>query len=323
MLRIGLLGCGVHGERYLRHLLADVDGAQPVLFYRRDRGESERIEREYSVPRAASAEALLDSPEVDALLILTPPGEHLHPLRHFIDLGKPVLVEKPVLARWSDAPELSGLDAPMVMVAQSLRYTPVLQRIRHRLPELGQVHRIRAAQRLQPSPLEWQRSPEISGGGSITLTGVHLFDLLRWFVGRTPDAVLCRMQKLLEHPLENSFDACFEYEAEQILAATEVSKFGESRLGFLELIGTGGQLLVDYLQGVAWRVAGNRWEAFEDTGPAHTLIGVLEDFVRLARGEIPTPISLRDGMENVRMAEACYRSHHGGRRVLLADLETS
>lgn len=323
VLRVGILGCGIHGERYLRHLLRDIDDAKPTLFYRRDLEASARIVAEYSVPRAESASALVESDQVDAVIIATPPGRHLADLALALDAGKPVLLEKPAVARWSEAADLRTLDEPTVMVGQTLRYSPILQRTYDRMAEIGDVHRIRVAQRLEPSPLQWQRDPQMAGGGSITLTGVHLFDLLRWFVGRTPDAVECRMQNLQGHPLENAFDACFEYEAEAILASTEVSKFSRSRSALLELVGSDAQLVVDYMRGIAWSVRDTHWTLLEDSGAVPTMVGLLRDFVRLARGEIESPISLRDGIENVRMAEACYRSHRLAERVLLIDLEES
>jgi predicted dehydrogenase len=189
------------------------------------------------------------------------------------------------------------------------------------LPALGPVHRVRIAQRLEPSDLAWQRDPALAGGGSVLLTGVHVFDLLRWMIGRTPDAVTARMVALGDHPLENLFDACFEYDDPPLLAATEVSKFSRSRAGLLEFVGEEGELHVDYLRGTIDLREGRDVERVAEIGDLPTLPIALGFFAHLLRGEIESPVTLHDGIETVRMAEACYRSHASGRVVWLDELD--
>jgi predicted dehydrogenase len=204
------------------------------------------------------------------------------------------------------------------MVAHTLRFAPILDAARRRLPEIGPLHRVRVAQRLEPSPLAWQRDPAVAGGGSITLTGIHLFDLLRWFVGRTPDAVQCRLLRLGGHPLENCFDACFEFEAEAILAATEVSKFASLRDCKLELIGETGALWVDYRSGSLHLQRDRRLRLLEESGDVPTLPETLRAFLRFARGERANPVPAEVGFAALEMAAACYDAHAQGRRVRIA-----
>jgi predicted dehydrogenase len=183
------------------------------------------------------------------------------------------------------------------------------------------VHRIRIAQRLEPSDLAWQRNRDEAGGGSVLLTGVHLFDLLRWMMGRSPDAVVARMVSIAGHPLENLFDACFEYDDPPLLASTEVSKFSCSRAGLLELVGDEGELHVDYLRGTIDLRQGREYERVAEIDDVPTLPIALGFFAAMIRGEIESPVSLLDGIETVRMAEACYRSQASGRLVRLDELD--
>jgi predicted dehydrogenase len=321
-LRVGLIGCGRHGERYLRHLSrGDVEGMEPLALWRRDRRAAEELAGQYGVRVADSVQEMLDLPELDAVLVLTPPGEHLCSLVAAVDAGLGVLVEKPVVATWSEAQSLQAVDGRRCMVAQTLRFSPVLRRLCELAPAVGRVHRIRIAQRLAPSDLAWQRDPAIAGGGSVLLTGVHLFDLLRWIVGRTPDAVTARTASIQGHPLENLFDACFQYEDGPLLAGTEVSKFSRSRFGSLELVGEEGELHADYLRGTLDLRRGREVERLAEMGDLPTLPITLGFFAALLRGEIDSPVTLQDGIETVRMAEACYRSHASGRQVRLDELD--
>ena len=60
-LRIGLLGCGRHGERYLRHLArGDVDGMRPVALWRRDAKTGMVLAEQYGVEFVDSPDGLLD-----------------------------------------------------------------------------------------------------------------------------------------------------------------------------------------------------------------------------------------------------------------------
>lgn len=323
MMRFGLIGCGRHGERYLRHLAAgDVRGARPTAVWRRDTAAAQALARRYDVRAVERLEDLLDDDEVDAILVLTPPGSHFEHVRAAIATGRPVLVEKPLTGNFATARALLAAlpaEAP-VMVAHTLRFAPALQFAYQAMERIGPLHRVRMAIRLEPNDLAWQRDPVAAGGGSIVLTGAHLFDLLRWFTGRTPDAVQCRLLRLLDHPLENLFDACFENDDPAMLLATEVSKFTASRSVQVELVGEAGQLDVDVMRGtVHWR-RGGAVQELARPGGVPTLPPALAAFMAWQREEIDCPVSVLDGVETLRMAEACYQSHDAQRRVCLADL---
>lgn len=325
MIRFGMVGCGLHGERYLRHIANDLpDQARVVALWRRDRRERERLASRYGAEPCAGFEELLDRRDLDAFLVTTPPGNHATELSRLIPTGRAILIEKPLTATleqcdalWREHPRLPQMP---LMVGQTLRYNPALRRAREEMGRLGRIHRIRIQQRLEPTTIAWQRDDAQSGGGSVTLTGVHLFDLLRWLVGRTPDAVSGRWLAVEGYPTSNVFDACFEYEEEGILCATEVSKFSRTRSCVLEIVGTEAQLVVDYLHGTLDRMVGRETERVAATGNPPTLVGTVKDFCRtLERGE-SMPIGFHDGRETLRMAAAIRVSNEMGRRVRLEEL---
>lgn len=325
MFRFGILGCGLHGERYLRHMLNDTpELTQPVCIWRRNEAERQRLETIYGVRAVDTLAELLTIEEIDAYLVTTPPGLHAEEIRSLLPLAKPILLEKPVTATLQEADDLwrehPGLPEQALMVAQTLRFNATLLRARELVDGLGELHRIRLQQRLQPTRIAWQRDPKLSGGGSLTLTGVHLFDNLRWFVGRSPDAVTARVLAVDGFPTSNLFDACFEYELEPILCATEVSKFSDTRSCVMELVGTEGQLIVDYHHGWIDRVVGSRVERVEAPGNPPTLPQTLRAFCRAAQQGNAMPITFYDGRETLRMAEAARVSNQESRRVRLEEI---
>ena len=324
MIGFAILGCGAHGERYLRHLAAgDVPGARPTALWRQDQTAAAALAGRYSVRAHRDWSGLIADPAVDAVIVATPPGAHAAPILAAARAGKPVLTEKPLTANLADALALAAAlpaDA-RVMVAHTLRYAPALLAARARLPDLGELHRIRVAQRLEPNAIAWQRDRTLAGGGSVILTGVHGFDLVRWFAGATPDRVSACTRALLGHPFEDLFEARFEYADRPLIATCEVAKFSHSRSALLELVGTRGQCWVDYLAGRVEWIAGRERRVIAEPGDRPTLPPTLAAFCRWLDEGGACPVPLAEGIAALRMADACYRSAATGTRPVSMNLD--
>src|SRR5947209_7045437 len=82
---------------------------------------------ELGAPSFSSAEALLDRPDVDAVIVASPPFQHRPLVELAAARGKHVFVEKPLAANTADcdamirAAEAAGVT---LMVGQVLRYYP-------------------------------------------------------------------------------------------------------------------------------------------------------------------------------------------------------
>lgn len=94
--RIGILGLGIMGERMLRQMSAHPRFAV-VAAWDPTADAAERLERLSAEARfAASADALVADPVVDAVYIASPPASHLAHAHRAFDRGKAVLCEKPL-----------------------------------------------------------------------------------------------------------------------------------------------------------------------------------------------------------------------------------
>jgi len=323
-LRIGVVGAGTHGARYLRHARDDVDGLAPVALCRRDREAGQALARALGCRWYGAARELIEAPDVDAVVIATPPATHFPHAAAALAAGKPVLLEKPMTGTLAEARMLARLaaqpGAPPLMVAQTLRWNPVLRRAKEIWPELGPVHLIRLAQRLEPTQLAWQRNPDETVGGSVLLTGVHIFDLARWLSGEEFATVASRQRRVLNPVVEDLFLAHAETTA-GTWVSLEVSKYTRSRAAWLEAVGERGQLQADYLAGgLCWRRRGEETvEAVAARVP--TLPAVLAAWRDAIVGGTRVPVTVTDGLRTLEVTEACYRSATaGGSVVPLADL---
>ena len=310
-LRVGLIGAGTHGTRYARHLKNDVPGMTLSAVCRRDETAGRALASQLDVPWCPTAHELLERPDVDAVVIATPPSSHHELTVATLGAKKPVLIEKPMAGDLDEALDLAARaeahGAPVVMVAQTLRWNPVLRRVRELWPTLGPVHLIRLAQRLEPTELAWQRDPALTVGGSVLLTGVHLFDTVRWLSGREFVQVDSRQERVLNPVVEDLFlarcrldDGCW--------ADLEVSKYTRSRAGWIEVVGEHGQIHADYLTGGLVRRGDGREEREAVDARTPTLPGILAAWRDAIDGRAPTPVTATDGLRTLEIVDACYRS---------------
>src|SRR5262245_40478626 len=321
MMQVGLIGLGVHGRRYAKHLAEGVPGVRLVAVCRRHRGECERAAQELGVTGYDTAEALIDDPEVHAVLIVTPPPTHLPLMRLAIDRGKPVLVEKPLTQTLAEAVEAQSLVARSgvpLFLAHTLRYNPALLMARRELRRIGPVHSVTASQRLPHAALQWQNTDSMSPLGSILNTGVHLYDLVRWLLGVEFESVYCQARRV-ENPFhEDLFKLQASLQSHEAFVSLEVAKCTASRSSNLEIVGANGQLWVDYHVDAVTLVQGNERTVLRAANPEPTLPHVLSDFAHhLEHGE-PMPITVHDGVRTLEVVEACYRSLSGDRAETVA-----
>jgi predicted dehydrogenase len=310
-LRIGIVGAGTHGARYARHATHDVPGLQVVAICRRDRAAGEALAASCGCRYVSDGHALIADADVEAVVVTTPPSSHFTFARAALASGKAVLLEKPATGTLTEARRLvavaTAAGAPPLMVAQTLRWNPVLQRARELWPQLGRVHLIRLAQRLAPTALAWQQQEAETVGGSVLLTGVHIFDLARWLSGREFVTVASRQRRVCNPAVEDFFLARGELD-DGCWVSLEVSKYTDSRAGWLEAVGEAGQLQADYLEGTL-RVRRGREEIVEHLdAAAPTLPAVLAAWRDAARRRTVVPVTAVDGLRTLEVVDACYRS---------------
>ncbi len=319
--RLGLIGAGKHGARYLNHAHSDVAGLRLTGLCRRDKAAGVTQASEVDARFFDSIEALIGAPEVDAVAAVVPPGLHPRIVELCIDAQKPLLLEKPMATDAAsaralrDALTVAGLPC---LVAQTLRWSAVVRRVVELAPEIGRLHQIVLGQSFEPSRLDWLDDPALSGGGNVLHTGVHGFDLLRHLTGGEVVFAFCRTARIFTHSSEDLFSAVLEVEVPDgpaIQALVSAARTTRSRYGEIRLIGEGGQINADHVLGRVERLEGRGPVSVEAVPERPTVVAVLRDFVEVVRRRCPPPVTAADGAAAVAIAEACYRSAESGARV--------
>jgi len=315
-MRVGLIGLGVHGQRYARHVSEDLEGMTLTAVCRRDAAEAARLGRRYGAAWFTDASRVIESRDVDAVLIVTPPPTHFDLARRALEHGKPVLLEKPLTHTLDEARALAEVvrstGAPLFL-AQTLRYNPALQQARRELDRIGAVRALTASQRLPHAPLEWQNHAAASPLGSVLNTGVHLYDLVRWMLGAEFDRVYCTAFRVENRFHEDLFKVQATLRGQETPVALEIAKCTRSRSSNLELVGEHGQLWVDYQVDSVLFVGAKERVELRAAQSEYTLPRVLHDFQRHVEDGATMPITVHDGVRTLEVVEACYRSLRSGR----------
>lgn len=206
MIRVGIIGLGLAVKPHAA-ALRDLAGRVEVVG-----GFSPSAERraafraQWGMPVVDSADELLDAPDVDAVIVLTPPRTHGELARRAARAGRHVLLEKPVGITHAEARAIVddvGAAGRRLGVVFQHRFRAGARMLREILAqrELGDLLSASAA-------IRWWRGPDYYGqpgrgmrdrdGGGVLLTqAIHTLDLLLDLAGpATRVSAQCRTSAL-------------------------------------------------------------------------------------------------------------------------------
>lgn len=317
-LPVGLIGLGKHGVRYLTHLRDDVPGLRLAAVCRQDAERGRALAVELGVAFHADPAELVADPGVAAVIAVVPPIEHLRIVTAAARAAKPLLIEKPFAFSVADGlrqRELLAASGVPCLVAHTLRYAPVVRALRREASSLGRLHQVVLGQSFEPTRLGWLDDPVLSGGGNVLHTGVHMFDLLRHLTGGEVERVGCSTARVTTRRTEDSFTASMLVVlpgGPPVLASVAGARTTQSRYGEVRLIGEHGQLFADHVHGRVARIVDRVVAEQTQLADEPTVLAVLREFERVARGVAAPSIGADDGLAAVAIADACYRSAASG-----------
>ncbi|MFY9781934.1 MAG: Gfo/Idh/MocA family oxidoreductase [Acidimicrobiales bacterium] len=141
MVRVAVAGAGAFGLKHL-DALGRIDDVQVVAIVSRTLVQAREVADHYGVPLATTElQDVLNSPEVDAVLLCTPTQLHAAQTIATLEAGKHVMVEIPLADSWSDAQMVADVarDSGLVcMVGHTRRFNPSHQWI-HQKTSTGEL----------------------------------------------------------------------------------------------------------------------------------------------------------------------------------------
>ena len=324
---IGILGTGMIA-RYHAQAIAASTGAQLVAVCREDSSRAAQAEAEFGVPCETVLDTFLARRDLDAVCICTPSGLHARQTIAAARAGKHVLVEKPLALNLADADAmLAACHQAHVLLAVALQRRTDNQFIAVREAiaagelgrmVLGNVSIPYVRPQSYYDSAAWRGTWNLDGGGALMNQGVHLVDLLLWFMGDL-DNVQARFDTL-DHAIEveDCVTAALRFRngaLGSIVATTAAAPGFPHRV---EVYGTQGGVQIEGERIVRWEGGGaQRYSPVQDSSP--TAAGA---------GATPTGIStvghtriMQDFVEAIRSGRPALVPGEEGRRSLAAVLE--
>lgn len=145
MIRFAVIGYGYWGPNIVRNLQS-VNGAQVVAICDKSQDNLERAQRAYpGVQVSSDCDAILTSPDIDAVAVITPVWTHYDLAKKALLNGKHVFVEKPFTTNSQQAEELIELAEKKgltIMVDHTFLFTGSVRKIRSLIDEnaLGKLY---------------------------------------------------------------------------------------------------------------------------------------------------------------------------------------
>ena len=314
---IGLVGLGRHGSRYARHLLEGIPECHLAAVSRRDVGAGRAFAERHGLLFVPDWRDLVTREEVEAVVVVTPPALNREICLAAVRAGKPLLIEKPLALTVAEAREMvrAAREADVtLMTAQTLRFTPVLARLRERLADVGSLEYLVLTMRADRPPHRWLGDPSQAGGGVLLEIGIHLLDLIRFLTGAEAVEAVADLAQRHTSRVEDLAQARFRLSS-GIFCYVEVSRVSGGRVCRVEAVGRAGQLIADVDRSLLTRIEG-RVVAETEAVPDQPTVGtVLEAFAMSLTTGAPVPVSGEDGLRAVAMADACYRAAREGKPV--------
>ena len=199
-IRWGIIGCGNVTEKKSGPAFNKVTGSSLIAVMRRDEDKVKDYAKRHGVPKwYTDASQLINDPDINAIYIATPPGNHEEYTLAAFNAGKPVYVEKPMgidtaaCMRMMKASEKTGIK---LCIAHYRRALPMFLHVKQILAEkiIGDVRTVRISM-LQPdksslitaTETNWRVDPAIAGAGLFYDLAPHQLDLILYFFGLPVD----------------------------------------------------------------------------------------------------------------------------------------
>jgi predicted dehydrogenase len=330
--RVAVIGCGLVAQR--SHLPAyQASDEADLVAVSSGRSETARTAAEQFGARKVHAtwqEAVAD-PEVEAVDICTPNALHAPIAIAAARAGKHVLVEKPMALSLDEADAMiaAAREAGVtLMVAHNLRFAPIYEQVKRIVAE-GAIGMPLAARGvfMHAGPDEfwgatsdWFWQAETAGGGALIDMGIHMIDLLRWFIDRPVVEVSAMTSRTLKPtPFDDNAFVLLRFAGDLIASVQaswtarpapdrEVVIHGE--LGHVAMGRSAAEPLVVNLK----ENGGERKQVIEIPATG-SLVNPFVHFVRSIREGTRPLTSGEEGRATLAVALAAYESARTGRVV--------
>ena len=246
MVRVAVLGVGYWGPNLVRNLIENPLCSE-VAIGDIDVAALGKIARRYPGVRVtAEPRELLESRDIDAVMISTPPKSHFELARQALQHGKHAFVEKPFTLSSADGRELIALARQrqrVLMVGHTFEYSPPVRKIGDiiRRGELGDIFyisstRVNLGLHQKDSSVLWDLGP-------------HDLSMLLYWLDELPTEVMATGKDFVQRGIPDVAFLFLRFGSGTI-AHVQVSWLAPSKLRRTTIVGSSKMLVYDDTQNI-------------------------------------------------------------------------
>ena len=318
----GILSVSKHYALRVHPALRGLAAAEVRAIASRSLSKAREAAARFGIEKAyGSYEELLADPGIEAVYIPLPNDMHAEWIRRCADAGKHVLCEKPFgmnAAETEAAVRYAESKGVRVMEAFMYRFHPQWRRVREIIAdgELGEIHSIHVQQAFMNRDPKNIRNKTENGGGAVYDIGCYAVSAARFLLNAEPKRVVALLERDADFGTDVLSSAILDFGRARALFTVSTASWPGQRV---DIRGTEGEILIRLPVNmftdvpaevtVTTRIASRALAL----GPADQYALMFEAFCRAVREDKPVPTPPSDGIANMKVLDALFRSGESGR----------
>ena len=263
-LNFAILGTGMVAHYHKAAIERNHDsGARLVAVSHYLEAQFDKKAEEFGVP-CMSFDSILKDNSIDVICICTPSGQHASQAIASLNAGKHVLVEKPMALSVSDARAMidcANRNDRHLAVALQRRADPLFKSVKQALMNddlgeltLGSIVMPYFRNQAYYDQAAWRGTWELDGGGVLMNQGIHIIDILLWFMGDPVEiqASAATLHRNIE--VEDIATALLRFGNGSMATISGTTTVGGGAPHRIELFGTNGAIQIEGEGVVRWEL---------------------------------------------------------------------
>ncbi len=331
-----IVGLGYYGLQTIMPQFVNCEHSRVTALVSGDRTKALATATKYGVPERsiytyADFDRIRDNPDVDIVYVCLPNSMHAEYTIRAAKAGKHVMCEKPMAISVAECEAMiraCKTAGKKLMIGYRCHFEPFnLEAMR--LAKSGAAGKIRYVRSehgfVQGDPNKWRLKRALSGGGSLMDMGIYSLQAARYMTGEEPIAVTARESTDRRDPrfreVEDMIEWTLEFPSGAIAGCQSMYSANQNHV---LLMGDKGRIELE----PATRYDGNKMWTGRDgretaitsppPGPGKTqFAGQLDHLAECILDGREPIVSGEEGLRDMRIVEAIYRSVREGRTVKL------
>ncbi len=331
-----IVGLGYYGLQTILPQFVNCEHSRVTALVSGDRAKALATATKYGVPERsiytyADFDRIRDNPDVDIVYVCLPNSMHAEYTIRAAKAGKHVMCEKPMAISVAECEAMiraCKTAGKKLMIGYRCHFEPFnLEAMR--LAKSGAAGKIRYVRSehgfVQGDPNKWRLKRALSGGGSLMDMGIYSLQAARYMTGEEPIAVTARESTDRRDPrfreVEDMIEWTLEFPSGAIAGCQSMYSANQNHV---LLMGDKGRIELE----PATRYDGNKMWTGRDgretaitsppPGPSKTqFAGQLDHLAECILDGREPIVSGEEGLRDMRIVEAIYRSVREGRTVKL------